>query len=82
MRISCRKLCSFCLTLVLAAVPSWARDNGRNKTEFFKGREVVANEVLVKFHPTTFQSVVQVWIAAEVDESEWVGGTGLLRLHS
>src|SRR5437879_62380 len=36
----------------------------------------------VKFHPTTFQSVVQVWIAAEVDESEWVGGTGLLRLHS
>src|SRR5712691_8601337 len=81
-RISCRKLCSFCLALIPAAVPSWAQDNGRNKTEFFKGREVVANEVLVRFHPTTFQSVIQAQAAAEVDESEWVGGTGLLRLHS
>src|SRR2546426_7989049 len=37
---------------------------------------------LVKFRPTTFQSVLEAQAAGEVDESEWVGGTGLLRLHS
>src|SRR2546426_6445392 len=37
---------------------------------------------LVKFRPTTFQSVLEAHAAGEVDESERVGGTGLLRLHS
>src|SRR5947209_2267957 len=82
MRTSGRRLPGFWLIPVLAILPFWAQTRGKDKTEYLHEKEAAANEVLVKFHPTTFQSVVQVWVAAEVDESEWVGGTGLLRLHS
>src|SRR2546427_58839 len=82
MRIWARRLPVFCLIPVLAILPLRAQTRGKNKTEFFQGKEAAANEVLVKFRPTTFQSVLEAQAAGEVDESEWVGGTGLLRLHS
>ncbi len=63
-------------------MPLWAQIHGRNKTEFFQRKEAAANEVLVNFRPTTFQSVLEAQVAGEVDESEGVGGTGVLRLHS
>src|SRR2546422_11393063 len=82
MRIWARRLPVFWLIPVLAILPLGAQTRGKNKTEFFQGKEAAANEVLVKFRPTTFQSVLQAQAAGEVDESERVGGTGLLRLHS
>src|SRR5712692_6762976 len=82
MRTSGRRLPGFWLIPVLAILPLWAQIRGKDKTEFFQGKEAAANEVLVKFRPTTFQSVLQAQTAEEIDESEWVGGTGLLRLHS
>src|SRR5437879_3957859 len=82
MRTSGRRLPGFWLIPVLAILPLWAQIRGKDKTEFFQGKEAAANEVLVKFRTTTFQSVLQAQTAEEIDESEWVGGTGLLRLHS
>src|SRR5207245_432398 len=82
MRIWARRLPVFWLIPVLAILPLGAQTRGKNKKEFFQGKEAAANEVLVKFRPTTFQSVLEAQAAGEVDESEWVGGTGLLRLHS
>src|SRR2546422_997902 len=82
MRIWARRLPVFWLIPVVAILPLGAQTRGKNKTEFFQGKEAAANEVLVKFRPTTFQSVLEAQAAGEVDESEWVGGTGLLRLHS
>src|SRR2546428_8180263 len=82
MRTSGRRLPGFWLIPVLAILPFWAQTRGKDKTEFFQGKEAAANEVLVKFRPTTFQSVLQAQTAEEIDESEWVGGTGLLRFHS
>ena len=82
MRIWARRLPVFWLIPVLAILPLGAQTRGKNKTEFFQGKEAAANEVLVKFRPTTFQSVLEAQAAGEVDESERVGGTGLLRLHS
>ncbi|PYU30691.1 MAG: peptidase S8, partial [Acidobacteria bacterium] len=72
------------LLLVIAALPFWAQNKNRNQIrgEWVEGKEAAANEVLVKFRPTTFQSVLEAQAAGEVDESERVGGTGLLRLHS
>src|SRR5207302_834452 len=82
MRTSGRRLPGFWLIPVLAILPFWAQTPGKDKTELFQGKEAAANEVLVKFRPTTFQSVLQAQAAEEIDESEWVGGTGLLRFHS
>src|SRR2546426_10580733 len=82
MRTSGRRLPGFWLIPVLAILPFWAQTHGKDKTEFFQGKEAAANEVLVKFRPSTFQSVLQAQTAEEIDESEWVGGSGLLRLHS
>src|SRR3989441_738236 len=82
MRTSGRRLPGFWLIPVLAILPLWAQTHGKDKTEFFQGKEAAANEVLVKFRPTTFQSVLQAQTAEEIDESEWVGGTGLVRFHS
>src|SRR5437870_3130373 len=82
MRTSGRRLPGFWLIPVLAILPFWAQTPGKDKTELFQGKEAAANEVLVKFRPTTFQSVLQAQTAEEIDESEWVGGTGLLRFHS
>src|SRR5437899_775809 len=77
-----RKTSILWLIAILSILPLWAQNRGKNKTDFFRGKEAAANEVLVKFRPTTFQSVLEAQAAGEVDESEWVGGTGLLRLHS
>src|SRR3989449_3605523 len=82
MRISDKKTSILWLIVILSILPLWAQNRGKNKTDFFQGKEAAANEVLVKFRPTTFQSVLEAQAAGEVDESEWVGGTGLLRLHS
>src|SRR5712691_7505648 len=82
MRISDRKTSILWLIAILSILPLWAQTRGKNKTDFFRGKEAATNEVLVKFRPTTFQSVLEAQAAGEVDESEWVGGTGLLRLHS
>src|SRR5437660_6617099 len=82
MRTSGRRLPGFWLIPVLAILPFWAQNPGNDKTELLQGKEAAANEVLVKFRPTTFQSVLQAQTAEEIDESEWVGGTGLLRFHS
>src|SRR5713226_1726066 len=82
MRISDKKTSILWLIAILSILPLWAQNRGKNKTDFFQGKEAATNEVLVKFRPTTFQSVLEAQAAGEVDESEWVGGTGLLRLHS
>src|SRR6267378_75221 len=82
MRISDKKKSILWLIAILSILPLWAQNRGKNKTDFFQGKEAATNEVLVKFRPTTFQSVLEAQAAGEVDESEWVGGTGLLRLHS
>src|SRR5438128_2987487 len=82
MRISDKKTSILWLIAILSILPLWAQNRGKNKTEFFRGKEAATNEVLVKFRPTTFQSVLEAQAAGEVDESERVGGTGLLRLHS
>src|SRR3989442_1360889 len=82
MRISDKKTSILWLIAILSILPLWAQNRGKNKTEFFRGKEAATNEVLVKFRPTTFQSVLEAQATGEVDESEWVGGTGLLRLHS
>src|SRR3989441_606736 len=82
MRISDKKTSILWLIAILSILPLWAQNRGKNKTEFCRGKEAATNEVLVKFRPTTFQSVLEAQAAGEVDESEWVGGTGLLRLHS
>src|SRR5713226_3287399 len=82
MRISDKKTSILWLIAILSILPLWAQNRGKNKTDFFQGKEAAANEVLVKFRPTTFQSVLEAQAAGEVDESEWVGGTGLLRLRS
>src|SRR5438445_3101664 len=82
MRISDKKKSILWLIAILSILPLWAQNRGKNKTDFFQGKEAATNEVLVKFRPTTFQSVLEAQAGGEVDESEWVGGTGLLRLHS
>src|SRR3989475_5352069 len=82
MRISDKKTSILWLIAILSILPLWAKNRGKNKTDFFQGKEAATNEVLVKFRPTTFQSVLEAQAAGEVDESEWVGGTGLLRLQS
>src|SRR5437879_10753684 len=82
MLISDKKKSIRWLIAILSILPLWAQNRGKNKTDFFRGKEAAANEVLVKFRPTTFQSVLEAQAAGEVDESERVGGTGLLRLHS
>src|SRR5437899_343513 len=82
MRISDKKKSILWLIAILSILPLWAQNRGKNKTDIFQGKEAAANEVLMKFRPTTFQSVLEAQATGEVDESEWVGGTGLLRLHS
>ena len=52
-------------------------------TEFYKGREVAPNEVLVKFRGTTAPQVIGQAVTGEnVDETEYVGSAQAVRLHS
>ena len=81
MRTSGRRLPGFWLIPVLAILPFWAQTPGKDKTELFQGKEAAANEVLVKFRPTTFQSVLQAQTAEEIDESEDRKSTRLNSSH-
>lgn len=48
----------------------------------YEGYEVAANQVLVKFRPTSLASVLQAQISEDVFQAEDVGGTGALRFRS
>ncbi len=56
----------------------------QEKTEFFEGREVVAQEVLVKFRPSALMAprIGQILAAHDITDLRSVGGTGILRLRS
>ena len=69
-------LLSFTLLLSLSAYPQ------DFKTEFYKGQEAAASEVLVKFRVTSLISIVQAEGAENIDVAQSVGGTGALRFHS
>ncbi len=73
---------AFSLVLSLVVLPLQAQNTNRNKTEIFNGKEATANEVLVKFRPTVFQSVLEAEAAEEIDQAEYIGGAGVLRFHS
>lgn len=68
------------LSLVLFAFPLRAQ----NKTEFVRGEEAVAQEVLVKFSEgkLSFQSLAQLTAALDADEVRRVGGIGVFLVHS
>ena len=51
-------------------------------TESYHGKDVAANEVLVKFHAVTPEEIYKVKVKEDVDEAEPVGSTGAMRLHS
>lgn len=51
-------------------------------TELFHGNEAVAGEVLVKFRAATPQVVNQAEIDENIDESEYLGDTHIMRFHS
>ncbi|HXN25304.1 MAG TPA: S8 family serine peptidase [Candidatus Dormibacteraeota bacterium] len=70
------------LLLLMIASPLYAQHNGDTKTDIYDGQEVVANEVLVKFRPTTLASIVQAQISEDVNQVGEVGGRGALRFHS
>ncbi len=55
---------------------------GQDKTELFERREVVAQEVLVKFRAATPLTIAQVAAAHDVDAVQMVGGVGVFRFHS
>ena len=68
------------LLLVLFAFPLWAQ----KKTEFVRGEEAVAQEVLVKFREgnSSFKGLAQLSAALDADEVRGVGGIGVLLVHS
>jgi hypothetical protein len=74
------------LAALLAAAPASAqvsKSSGPTKTEVFQGRQVVANEVLVKFHRSaTAGNVAQAEQDEDVDSDEEVGGVGVRLFHS
>jgi len=72
-----RSACTWLLLIVLAFPLQ-----GQNKIEFFNGKEVAANEVLVKFRAVPVQAILQAEQAAEVDVAVEVGNIGVLRFHS
>jgi len=52
-------------------------------TEFFNGKEVAAGEVLMKFQTATpAEMISKVQLGENVDNAEFVGSAGVLRLHS
>src|SRR5260370_29204933 len=70
------------LLLVVIVSPLYAQHNGNFKTEMYNGQESVANEVLVKFRPTTLAAILQAQISEDVNQTEELGSIGVLRFHS
>lgn len=54
----------------------------QNKTEFFQGQQVTAQEVLVKFRAANLERLAQVGAALDLDIVKAVGGIGVLLMHS
>ncbi len=67
-----------CALLLFSSCALYAQ----NRTEFYQGQEVAAQEALVKFRAATSQSIAQVVFAHDIDRLEGVGGAGVLLLHS
>jgi subtilisin family serine protease len=65
---------AFMLVSCAAALPAG--------TESYHGKEVAANEVLVKFHAATAEEIRNVQVREDVDEAEPVGSAGVMRFHS
>lgn len=77
-----KKLNAAILLLLVAGCPLYAQHNANIKTEMYDDKEAAANEVLIKFRPTPLAFILQAQMAEDVDQSEEVGSTGALRIHS
>src|SRR5262249_32653213 len=79
-------LMGFFVAALLAASPASTRVPGRSNTqklEVFQGRQVVANEALVKFLDSASKvSIAQVVQDEDIDSDKEVGGMGVRLLHS
>jgi len=79
-------LTSVLVAVLLVAAPASmqvSKGNIPQKSELVEGRQVVANEVLVKFHASaTAGSIAQAEQDEDVDLDEEVGGTGVRLFHS
>jgi subtilisin family serine protease len=79
-------LMGFFVVASLVASPASTRVQGRSNTqklEVFQGRQVVANEALVKFLDSASPlSIAQVEQDEDVDSDKGVGGIGVRLLHS
>jgi subtilisin family serine protease len=76
-------LTSLLASVLLAASPASTqvpRSSNPPKTEVVEGRQVVANEVLVKFH--TSGNIAQAEQEADIDSDEEIGGIGVRLFHS
>lgn len=76
---------AICAGLALFVTSAGQAQNarGRRKKEMFGGREVAANEVLVKFRSSAKQQDIdEAKGRADADQDKKVGGTGLRRLRS
>ncbi len=78
MRMFANYRLTYVLLMFFFAFPLWAQ----NKTEFFQGHEVVAQEVLVKFRVTSTEGIRQAEQAEDLDTIRGAGGAGWLLLHS
>lgn len=73
----------FVSVLFVAAPASMQGFKGAQRIEMFEGRQVVANEVLVKFHGSaTAISIAEAGQDADVDSEEEVNGHGVRLFHS
>ena len=71
------------LTVSLLFAASAFAQNGRPRTDIFKGKQVVASEVLVKFRPAVSSAAIaQAKRNADVEHDRKVGGAGLRLLRS
>ena len=79
-------LTSVLVAVLLVAAPASmqvSKGNTSQKIELVEGRQVVANEVLVKFHASaTAGSIAQAEQDEDVDSDEEVGGIGVRLFHS
>jgi len=79
-------LTSVLVAVLLVAAPASmqvSKGNIPQKFELVEGRQVVANEVLVKFHASaTAGSIAQAEQDEDVDSDEEVGGIGVRLFHS
>ena len=66
----------------LVAFSAYAQQDSGAKTENYNGKEVAANEVLVKFHDMALTQIFGTQTTDEFDRVEEVGSMGAVRLHS